>query len=457
MHTRLLINTVLLLGTFPLCAAPNVTINCTGNGGPTADIKRGRSSSVLELAQIDDVAGLGLKIYQLHQDLPANATAVETPLDQFYFNAEGNVNVRVDADVTTARQRVNSYGYELIYQATGTPYYGITPTGSSTGGRGTTSIALYPMTTDRVHGGGPSNWYPIPSSTNRAPFGRKLATWMKEVEVADGAMKSIWVGTQEPTHTLGFPGGTATDTEKLTNVRLYIDTWIETAKDMQAAGYKVGGIQLNGSNADELTYAIGQFKTKGCPFNYITIQQYKAELSNAAILDAARTGLTSNGYATSKKVLFNRYSVKEDLWFKSSTGINLFLDGEKAVLDQADLVYGYCLEGPEWNNNNLREVMAFLNAMPTSRRPVTLANGLRAFSTTSSDSIHAIVWNPGTSSVAVEIQLNNSATSLDNNSLAVRIGSGTTTTTAAATWNGTTNKISGFSLPANSYALISLK
>ncbi len=450
MHTRLLINAALLLGAFPMFAAPNVTINCTGNGGPTADIKRGRSSSVLELDQINDVAGLGLKIYQLHHDLPANATAAETPLDEFYLNAEGNSNVRVDADVTTARQPVNSYGYELIYQATGTPYYGITPSG------GITTTALYPMTTSRMHTG-TANWYPIPTSANRAPFGRKLATWMKEVETADGSMTSIWLGTQEPSHTLGFPGGTATDTEKPTNVRLYIDTWIETAKDMQAAGYKVGGIQLNGSNADELIYAIGQFKTKGCPFNYITIQQYKAELSNVAILDAARTGLTDNGYATSKKVLFNRYSVKADDWHKSSAGINLFLDGEKVVLDQADLVYGYCLEGPEWNNNNVREVMAFLNAMPTSRRPVTLANGLRAFSTTSSDSVYTVVWNPGTSSVAVEIQLNNSATSLDNNSLAVRIGSGTSTTTAAATWNGATNKISGFSLPANSYALISLK
>ena len=451
--TRLLVSSVLLAAA-ATAHGQNVTVNCTGNGGPNAKIKRGRSAPVLDLDKIDEVAGLGNELYSLTHDLPANNIATEQPLHEFYMSG-GVLSTRVDQDVITGRQKVYNAGYQLIYQATGTPYYGVTAAGTTT-----QELSGLPIATNREWTGNqPSNWYPIPAGGYRALFGQKLAAWMQQVEAADGTNKSIWIGNQEPSHTVGFPGGNPSPEEITNNINYYITTWKETALAMTIAGFQVGGIQLNSSNVDEMPYTIDRLKSQSVPFDYITVQQYKPEQENANMLDAIRSSLTSNGYSTAKRVLFNRYNVADSTFPAQAAGYASFFSAERVLLNNADIVYGYCYEGPVWGSSaRFRDVIKFLNGLAVNRRPVTVGAGLQCFATSGSAKFTAVVWNPTTSSVAVNALLQNSPAAWDSLTLDVRIGEGSTlTTSTTATWNGTSNRIKDFSLPANSFTLISLQ
>lgn len=434
-------------------------VDCTASGGPDMDIKRGRSCALDASGKIGLAARMGFELVHLHQHMVDPTSKWDEPLDQFYINDNGWYAVRVNDGVVEARMSAASRGLQVIHQATGTPYYGLAPFGAT----GTTE--LWPMLLSRVHGGGSANWYPLPATlSDREHFGTKLANWMKKVEEADGAMKSIWIGNQEPSHTVGFPlnadGSRDSNSNVLKNenITLYIETWKNTAKDMRKAGYQVGGIQLNGSNAKNMDHAVKTLQEKGCPFDYFTVQQYKGDRTNDEILSSVRAALVKYGYDTNKKLLFNRYQMLTAAADSSSSMVN-YLKAEKLLLDNADMVYGVCFEGAMFTSDIWVETYEFIhNDMVKTRRPMSgLPDGVDGFVGADETKFTAVLWNKSGEEKSVWLHLLNNGTNYNSGTLTIRQFRGTTVSDASADWLRRRNKIANVLIPNDGYVLLTLE
>ena len=435
--------------------ATNTSINLTGNGGPDLDVKRGRSAALDKISKFRKSADLGFTLAHAHQNMVGYDTNYEEPLDQFYYGPGGGINVRVDDDVVSDRQAIVAEGLTLIHQATGTPYYGHGPHDNFG------DIQMWPMAVNYEWPGG-GNWYPLPNNkTLREDYGTTLGDWINMVENADGSgTNSIWIGNQEPAHTIGDPTGAGTGLttqEKKDNISLYIEAWVKTANVVKNAGHQVGGVQLNGSNADYMDHTISELKAANVPFDYFTVQQYKAEKTNTGILNSIRSALQNNNYNTSKKVLFNRYAYKT-LDKSLVSDIIETLKAERAVLDNADMVWGICYEGDVFNQTIWATPFEIINAMPANRRPITLAPAnVDGFASSSNNAFTAILWNTGSSSTSIELKLENAPDALDNKTLTVKSASGTSIGDVSATWNSSTDEITDFSIPSQGFVTIELK
>lgn len=128
-------------------------------------------------------------------------------------------------------------------------------------------------------------------------LGSAIGRWALDVEEEDGEeIRSIWLGTQEPSHTVGFlsdgNGGFIKNTEeKRKNIELYLDTWKNTANTLSEQGFKVGGLQLNGSNVDDYDYTLSLMRAKNISMDYFSIQQYRAEENNEQMLSTVKSSL----------------------------------------------------------------------------------------------------------------------------------------------------------------------
>ena len=190
--------------------------------------------------------------------------------------------------------------------------------------------------------------------------------------------------------------------------------------------------------------------------DYFTIQQYKAEVTNTQILSSVRSALVKYGYSTTKKVLFNRYQHR--VGFSTSSDLIEILKAEKAVIDNADMVYGICYEGDMFNSTMWTDTYQMLHRMKEDRRPFELLpSGIDGFSASSSSRFFAVLWNTGTSK-KINLNLKNTPTGLNTKTLTVKIANGSSiSNSTTAKWSSSAKTISGFSIPANGYALIELK
>jgi hypothetical protein len=94
--------------------------------------------------------------------------------------------------------------------------------------------------------------------------------------------------------------------------------------------------------------------------------------------------------------------------------------------------------------------------MPIERRNITNPDpGLDAFSCASNSKFSLAIWNTGTYR-DITIKLKNSP-GYDGSTLQVKKGSGASLAVVPANWDSVSQKISGFALDANEFALISIE
>ena len=159
-------------------------------------------------------------------------------------------------------------------------------------------------------------------------------------------LNSVWTGFDEPAHTLGFRAGQKNDAGLQLNVKRYVEFFAPLAKKLKAAGKTIGGIQLNADNAGGGLYqlATAEMKKQGVYIDYFTIQNYKGGFNNKKVIDEARKALT-DPYWKDTKVFFNRYGYWQGVYVDENNVRNTsremisFLNGEKIIVDNADILY----------------------------------------------------------------------------------------------------------------------
>ena len=279
-------------------------------------------------------------------------------------------------------------------------------------------------------------------------------------------INSIWTGFDEPAHTLGFRAGQKNDAGLELNVKRYVEFFAPLAKKLKAAGKTIGGIQLNAANASGGLYqlATAEMKRQGVYIDYFTIQNYKGGFNNKTVINEARKAL-SDPYWKDTKVFFNRYGYWQGVYVDESNVRNSsremisFLNGEKIIVDNADIMYGYAMEAKQFSDNNdkmIGQLGMFLNSMPEERKYMTFESAdLDGFSSTNDSVLMAVIWNKsGTHNFSdFKLALSNLPGNWDVSS--IRKGSGTSLSkTDSYQWNS--NILSGMTLKPYDFLLITL-
>ena len=477
--SKLVATLALGLGVISLAhGAPNVTVNAGQDHQKRLNYKRGALVTIERndnntKSRINNVAAAKLDMVNFTFNLVDNQNGksnehMHQPLDMFYKNNDGSRGSRVDADLTAIRKYAkNNKGLELIMQVSGGPYYGTLKVGRSNEQRfRDQSVFNYPNNQNYGPGAVGGNLFPLPVPNQQAAFGNLLGNWMRKVENAfDG--DTIWIGTQEPTHTLGFPNGNKSKAAKEANVRDYVSVWKNiTSKIRGYKGAKTAGLQYN-SGTSFIAYILNQLRSQNVKVDYISYQSYRSDEFNKSMLNTTRTSMNTaanKAHFKGTKVLFNRYSYWKDqsnneTKFNRSQGIIRFLNAEQALANNSDLVYGYVIQqGTMGKGYMLEAVMKFLQTMPAARKTASTQQGLKVIAAGNTNQIKIAVWNPSTVNRTVEIKINNAPAAIKNSNMSVMVGNGANyqSKNANRTSSGSSVTIKGFSLPKKAFALISL-
>ena len=417
---------ILLITSCSTVFAASLTVNTGKQLNPSnplirGDLFRGNQN---RNSKIDLLASNGFKAACFHLELNAEK--------QLFDKVGGKITHKQHATFNANRKRAVSKGMTVFAQATGTP------------------DVFKPDPNYKWHGG--ANYYPLPAPKEFNLFANVVSAWMNK---GNTVAKSVWLGTQEPIHTIGFVGGKKTEAGKIKNLKRYADIWSRVAKKLNG---KSGAMQLNGMNHDGDTYAITAAKALNShktPMNYWSIQNYIAE-RNASVMTKARQALQN---CSAGKIIFNRYGYNKP-WadtkkFDRSEGIVTLLEAEKVLLKNSDKVTGYCLMHEGFSKYGMvRSVGKFLNEMPGNRRDTIITGGINAFATSNKSKLRIAVWNKGSTAQTVNITVKGGA--WKKASLQVNRGDGASFGKVNATYNASNGKISGFKLNGKAFAIIRL-
>ncbi|MBS1653210.1 MAG: hypothetical protein JSU05_00065 [Bacteroidetes bacterium] len=310
---------------------------------------------------------------------------------------------------------------------------------------------------------GDAGYFPLPEQgQNTVLLQNAFSGWAIQSDSTVG-VQSIWIGAQEPTHTLGFLNGIKNDDGLRTNIRRYISYWKPIAQQIRAGGSKVGGIQLNSANSDLYSYAIQAMKDSSLSLDYLTFQMY--QWGDTSDLNAAMAALDSYRQKyPDAKILVNRGN-----WDKivpggadgstTSIGMIIFLQGEKVLVDNPGKFFGYTLDKTangfsdqtleyktvQWLNQNLFLTQRVLTDLPA---------GVSGFITSDGQSkVSAVLWNLSDSSYDLSLKIkdgNISSSPLINAFKA----SGSDLNTVSLAWDNAAKQVNGISLGKNEYMLI---
>ena len=435
MHTKRVFQTVAVVSLFSICNgqaanAASVTVNTGKQLNPSKPLIRGDiliGNKAAMAGKIDNLAANGFKAACFHFELNK---------ENALFSGSGtNITHQQHAAFNANRKRAHNKGMTVFAQCSGTP------------------DAFNIDTKYKYHG--KANYYPLPVPGQFNLFANKVSAWMNN---ANAVAPSIWLGTQEPDHTLGYVNGVQTQAGNLTNIKRYADLWARVAKKLNG---KSGAMQLNEashiSKGDtHPALAANSLNQHNSPINYYSVQNYKAE-QNATVVPNAKKALN---LLPTNKIMFNRYGYRKD-WnsttrFARSKGIVELLKAEKVLLNNSDKVVGYCLMHQGFSNYAMAgSVGKFLNEMPGNRRETIISgNGINAFATSNNNKLRIAVWNNGSTSQTVNIKVNGGA--WKKASLNILRGNGSSVNTVNATYNANTGAISGFNLSGKAFALIRL-
>ena len=290
---------------------------------------------------------------------------------------------------------------------------------------------------------------------------------------------SIWIGTQEIAHTIGYKDGKVTIENKKEAIRRYIDFWKPIAEGIKAIGAKVGGIQLNSSNANDggqhdlYDYAVEQMKEKGLVLDYLTFQFYQwgNELPMQRAAASVRKYQQIMNLPDTKLIVDRGSSGKiSDQSLSKAGQFIVFLQGEKYCMNEADVVYAYTLDNGvgDFVRNERYNELEWLTKYwlmncgdpqsPNQRRSITgLPEGLDGFMTTKGNDLYGVIWNTGITGLnpqKIEIELTNTQATYTGSPIVYK-ASGETLSKVNCRLRD--NIISGVTLYSNEYLLIELK
>lgn len=299
-----------------------------------------------------------------------------------------------------------------------------------------------------INGSGESfgNVYALPkgSSPGQQHVQQAIVSFVEGYESAlDPLAGNIWVGTQEPSHTLGFseersiqlPDGTFTDCYNLApdeddhgirhaerleckkiNILRYIEYWNPIAtrlrnSSVRANGIKLGALQLNTVDRDLYLWSAEKIVEKNMPIDYFTIQRYGSSNDLMRLARGAYDFFQTKDAYRHVKILFNRCSFESmdsnaervDFFTKAS-GMIRYLKYERELMDYADMMYGYLVAtaGFTTPGSLLPQVMNWLQNAPPSLREVKAnfsGSGVESFALVrvqGAKRAYVAVWNSST-------------------------------------------------------------
>lgn len=366
--------------------------------------------------------------------------------------------------MTTLRSRATRNAVPAFVQVSGTP--AVVP-----------STWIEPGFVSRE--GATGNFYPLPTGDRISNVERAVADWILAQEAIPGQAGNVWIGTQEPSHTLGFPASCADSSsdslEKLAcrkaNVDRFVDYWKPIAAALRRHDVKVGGIQLNSHDRDIYSYAAERIVATRMPLDYFTIQRYSSFEDLVPNAYAAYQRLHGAAGYEHVKVAFDRYSYDNNQtnagsreYFTTAAGMISFLTDERQIMDHADMMYGYSYQssGLTETGSLLPRVMEWLQRAPAPLRSVSVGpttKGVEAFALVQTDAsprAYVAVWNVSSQSQVLALELGTSSKSVFADKTPVLLkGSGTTITSQTISIRG--NKLSAITLAPNELALVSVE
>lgn len=459
----------------PAPGATNITVDCTQADSVVAQqvtyrrglleaVDRGGESGqamVADVTQAIQAAGSNL----LNATLDLNAG----PNSRFFNYTAGSPPVLEPSTTGTAslvsdlgmlRRAVSTNTLPAVVQVSGTP----------------AAFADYldPTYLDLCTGNG--NFYPLPLTGVPMQVAQNaVAAWISHVNASFAG--GIWIGTQEPTHTLGFQDSSGancsnptpaqrTDGEEA-NIQRFISYWAPIALQLKGQGIKVGGLQLNSGNSAYYSYAAQQIMASQMKLDYFTIQNFAPSAGIIQSLHDAYVLFQQNPDYRQVKVLFDRYGTTKTSG-GYSTAVNMidFLQAESQIMPFADMMYGYTFMGAGIHSSGtlLPQVLQWLQKAPAPLRPLTSSTSdLQAFALVKAGNpnrAYVAIWNtsPSQTAYTTSVSLNGLSGSFTNKVPVVLKGSGSSITAvndSHIVLNGTT--ISGLQLNWNEFLLISLQ
>lgn len=448
-----------------------IIVDMNGYGGPDIQYWRGaqgpgmngffNNESQRECLRIH--AENGMKIYNGTRRL-----STDPRKGDFYIDNDGKPATAPISDYVDIKRYAHELGIELICMLDGTPSWAI-DVEHETFHWGDPNFSVKPEDAIADHAPLPKAGKPMEDFQNLfVEFAIE-----SDAAVADD-YNSIWIGTQEIAHTIGFRDGIKNDVTQKEAIRRYIDFWRPIANGLRNVGKKVGGIQLNSSNTGFYDYAINYMIQQNLKLDYLTFQFYQWGNENPMKLaaESTRKYKTNMNLPNTKLIIDRGASGKITDQDKSSCGKFItFLQGEKFCMNEADIVYGYTLDSgvgafvsqKEYNNIEWRTKYWLYNlgdpSSPNKRRPMadgTLPKGVDGFMTTKGNVLYGVLWNtgvPGLNSQKIEIQLQNTQVTYTDKPRVWK-GSGETLTEIKCKLSN--NIISDITLLSDEYLLIQL-
>jgi hypothetical protein len=455
------ISTVLIICSTTAFSQTTIVADWANNSKPDVTYKRGTAAPGMggffddakTRDYLDYQRSIGMNIFNGIRNLFKDGQT-----NEFYFENGEYKNQQIPK-FTNIRKYAHSKGLELISQVGGTPRNSNYEF-DSTFYKGPYTPTFEPWT----------DFAPIPKEgKSMQEFQRNFSEWAINADKAVAPdFHSIWIGTQEIAHTIGFPGGNVNDTHdnKKLNIRRFTDYWKPISDSLRAAGAKTGGIQLNSSNANLYDYAVDYMIQQKLHLDYLTYQFY--QWGDTADLRAAvkATKRYSQAYPGTKliidrglhnKIVPDGVSAEAD-----ARGVIYFLVGELGAMNNADWVYAYTLDRQinginEDKGKLLWLTREWINSTGNKRCNLSgLPSGVDGFVTRTDKKLSAVIWNRSSTAKPINFKINNANFGADSQ-FTIKHARGSSFISSTASWNTATNTVTGITLNSFDYVLIDLE
>lgn len=436
-----------------------IDIDFAPNNKPEVNYKRGVAApgqngffdSAAMRDFMDNQASIGMTMFNGIRNL------FKDPETDEFYQENGLFKNRQITKFTDAVNYAYETGFELIIQAGGTP--------RNSGYEFDTSFYKGEATPDNFVPW--TDFAPIPAEgESMSAFQENFTQWAINVDKSIGEdYHSIWIGTQEIAHTIGFKNGIENAENKELNVRRWISYWKPISDALRSVGAKTGGIQLNSSNVNIYKYAVDQMVANNLHLDYLTYQFYQYE--NPSGINGAVSALNEyNKVYPGTKIIVDRGGygkfLPESVDDSSSRRELLFLKGEAAMMDQADHIYActldFAVNGINVNKDKLPQLTkGWLNKTGSIRG---ILNGLPAnvggFTVRSNDKLSIAIWNEGATTQNLSLAIKNLEIASSASLMAQQARDLSFIESNGVVWNSSNNTIENISLQQYDYILIDL-
>ncbi len=431
--------------------------NWKNNSQPKVTYKRGISApgqnGFFDNAKtrefVDIQASFGMGIFNGIRNL-----FLDPETNEFYYQ-NGIFGNRQLAAFTNIRAYTADKGFELISQVGGTPR-------NSAYGFDTT----YRKTPDPTFYEPDADFAPIPKEGfYMKEFQRNFTEWAINADKAVAPnFHSIWIGTQEIAHTIGFKDGIVNAANKKLNIERWVDYWKPISDALRNAGAKTGGIQLNSSNSDIYDYSVDYMIKKDLKLNYLTFQFYQWG-DTVDLVKAVKALDRYNAKYPGTKIIIDRGAygkLLSEATINSSEGLIYLLTGELGAMNHADKIYAYSLDAAvntmvATQDNLFWKTRKWLNQIGTTRCSLSgMPANVAGFVTRNETKLSAAIWNRSNTTQTLNLKITNFNFGTGAQ-LIIKHARGEGFITSTAVWDAATNSVKGIVLKPFDYVLIDLK